>query len=322
MVDQILSTLKINEFIFHLRATEELRFNQFASATLRGAFGNTLKSTLCIHSRIPNSCEKCLIRKTCAYYYLFETGTDSQGENNPHPFVLFLSPELSGKIIQAGEIFTFTLILIGKGLEYLPHIIYALENLGQKGLGGKHSKFDLIEIKTIRNDNEETIYSESEKQLQIKAQNYSFYRDISNKPVSQIKITLLTPLRLKHEGKLVTEIDFKVFVISLLRRILKIAEIHCEEILNIDWAGLLKISEDAKIIADNTYWKEYKRYSGRQKQQMLLGGLSGNFTVQGQLDELIQYLKLGELIHLGKSTSFGFGKYEMQIIERENQYDK
>jgi CRISPR/Cas system endoribonuclease Cas6 (RAMP superfamily) len=106
-------------------------------------------------------------------------------------------------------------------------------------------------------------------------------------------------------------------VISLLRRISKIAEIHCEENLQIDWPGLLKISEEAKIISDNTYWKEYKRYSGRQKQEMLLGGLFGNVEVQGELNDLMPYMELGELIHVGKSTSFGFGKYEMQIIERE-----
>jgi len=50
---------------------------------------------------------------------------------------------------------------------------------------------------------------------------------------------------------------------------------------------------------------------------MLLGGLLGNFEVQGKFRELLPYLYLGEIIHVGKSTSFGFGKYQMQIIKKE-----
>jgi len=312
-----IANFQIGEFIFVCKSNEGLRFNQFASATLRGAFGNALKSTLCIHSKIPNSCEQCLIRKTCAYYYLFETGTDSQGEKNPHPFVLFLRPELNGKTIQAGEMFTFTLILVGKGLEFLPYVIYALENLGRIGLGGKRSKFELVEVRSVKNDLETIVYSQADKVLQIKNQDFLYEPENFTKGVSHIKISLITPLRIKHDGKLVTEINFRIFIISLLRRITTMANQHCRAQISIDWPELLKICDDTKILQDYTYWKEFKRYSGRQKQEMLLGGLYGNFEVQGELITLMSFLNLGKLIHVGKSTSFGFGKYKMEILERE-----
>ena len=306
--------LQLGEFVFSLRNTEKIRLNKFANATLRGAFGNALKSTLCIQSKIPEKCEKCLIRKTCAYYYLFETGTDSQGENDPHPFTLFITPELTNKIMQIGEVFNFKMILIGKGLDFIPHIIYAIENLGKIGLGAYRGKLDLIDVRSVKNEIETIIYSQSDKILRIRNQDFLFEPEINNKSVNHINISLLTPLRMKHEGKLVTEINFKVFIVNLLRRISTIIKIHCQETVSIDWSGLLKICENTTIIKDNTYWKEYKRYSGRQKQEMLLGGLRGNFEIQGELTALMPYLYLGKHIHVGKSTSFGFGKYEMQII--------
>ena len=312
-----ISGFRLGEFTLYLKGIEEIKFNRFPSATLRGAFGTSLKSTLCIHSAINANCEKCLIKKTCTYYYLFETGTDLHGENNPHPFVILLPLELANRTILPGEIFSFHLVLFGYGLDYLPHIIYAFENLGKKGLGSRKGKFDLVEVKFVNQEAEKIIYFESDKILNNEDQNYLFEFHNDNGVVNQIKINLLTPLRMKNEGRLVTEVNFKIFIINLLRRISKIAEIHCGEEIAIDWSELLKIGEETKIISDNTYWKEYKRFSSRQKQEMLLGGLLGNFEVQGKFRELLPYLYLGEIIHVGKSTSFGFGKYQMQIIKKE-----
>jgi CRISPR-associated endoribonuclease Cas6 len=51
----------------------------------------------------------------------------------------------------------------------------------------------------------------------------------------------------------------------------------------------------------------------RQGRRVKYEGVIGRFRYSGDLDSFIPYLKLGEKIHVGKNTSFGFGKYKIEI---------
>ena len=46
---------------------------------------------------------------------------------------------------------------------------------------------------------------------------------------------------------------------------------------------------------------------------MLLGGVVGQITYCGNLQEFLPLRRLGEYIHVGKGTSFGLGKYALEI---------
>jgi len=61
-------------------------------------------------------------------------------------------------------------------------------------------------------------------------------------------------------------------------------------------------------------WYDWERYSSRQETRMRLGGLVGEVEFEGELAEFLPYLFLGELIHLGKGTSFGLGRYGVEVI--------
>lgn len=58
-------------------------------------------------------------------------------------------------------------------------------------------------------------------------------------------------------------------------------------------------------------WQNWTRYSSRQQQKMLLGGVIGELILEGELQEFLPFLKLGEYLHIGKNTVFGLGQYRL-----------
>jgi len=60
-------------------------------------------------------------------------------------------------------------------------------------------------------------------------------------------------------------------------------------------------------------WDDWDRFSGRQKKWMKFGGLTGDVSYSGDLQPFMEILKLGEWIHIGGKTSFGLGKYNLEI---------
>jgi hypothetical protein len=46
-----------------------------------------------------------------------------------------------------------------------------------------------------------------------------------------------------------------------------------------------------------------------------MGGIVGKITYQGELEAFMPYLRMAEVIHLGKGTVFGMGNL---MIESEN----
>jgi CRISPR/Cas system endoribonuclease Cas6 (RAMP superfamily) len=58
-------------------------------------------------------------------------------------------------------------------------------------------------------------------------------------------------------------------------------------------------------------WVDWERYSARQDTRMTLGGFMGTATFAGELDVFMPLLRLGEVVHVGKGTAFGLGKYRL-----------
>ena len=56
-------------------------------------------------------------------------------------------------------------------------------------------------------------------------------------------------------------------------------------------------------------WQDWSRISWRQQVRMQIGGFVGSATYAPPPPELLPYLIWGEIRHLGKSSTFGLGKY-------------
>ena len=67
-----------------------------------------------------------------------------------------------------------------------------------------------------------------------------------------------------------------------------------------------------EIIEQKHSFSLVKRYSNRKNARMELKGIRGYAQTEVMEDGLPELLLAGELIHVGKHTSFGFGRYTVQ----------
>jgi len=312
-----LDKFTFSRFTFELRAKETLSLPPYKGSTLRGAFGHAFKSVVCI--KRDRECSTCLVRGTCVYMYVFETPLPGGASlmtkytHAPHPFVL--CPPLGEKTAYSpGESLSFGLTLIGKALPYLPYFIYAFERMGERGLGKDRGAFSFSRVLNGHG----VLYDEDTKILK-----YSpplTLGDIlphASTIVQGIRLTFLTPTRLKYIEKLTGEPEFHIIIRNLLRRLSILSYFHCGEEFAIDFKALIRRAEGVKMTEHDFQWVDWERYSSRQGIRMKMGGFMGTVTYEGDLTEFLPFLTLGQYVHVGKGTSFGLGHY--QLKRREEQ---
>jgi CRISPR-associated endoribonuclease Cas6 len=175
LTPEAFSSLELARYELRLRALESASLPAFLGSTLRGAFGHSLKQTVCVMPH--RNCDRCMVADRCIYPYLFETPTPrdiprlrGQGQA-PRPFIL--SPPVPGTLpgrtaaaatsgcaaesqvvssldqrlnLRAGDELAFGLVLMGRAIEYLPYLVYSVAEMSRRGLGAELARFELTEV--------------------------------------------------------------------------------------------------------------------------------------------------------------------------------
>jgi len=106
-----------------------------------------------------------------------------------------------------------------------------------------------------------------------------------------------------------------VLVRGALRRVSSLMDYYDNEEPLLDYRGMVQRASLVSIVDRRVQWHDWRRYSFRQDQAMLLGGMLGSVTYEGKLGEFIPLIELCSKIHLGKQTSFGLGKIRVEILK-------
>ena len=223
------------------------------------------------------------------YNYLFAAGDGNVAW--PKPFVI-VPPLETNENFTKGYIFKLELILIGEAISYYPLMHSAIEYLGKEmGLGYEQRKY------TINH---------------IECSEFSYSDPL--KPIQRIKLTLPTRLRLKNKNRLLKQKpDFQLILKRLIGRVRTLEKAYSNgEALSYN-DDLIHRAKDIQISHSQIQWDDWDRFSGRQKEWMKFGGLTGNITFTGDLQPFMALLTLGEWLHIGSKTSFGLGKYELSL---------
>ena len=326
-----LDTFRVARFTLTLEAKDRLRLPPYKGSVLRGGFGHVFRKVACIARG--SECPPCILKGACPYAYIFETPPPSDSlilrkyPHAPHPFVI--EPPLdSATIYEPGTSLTFGLVLIGKAIDYLPYFVYAFEELGRLGLGRDRGTYRLAEVRGEAVSGGETIwrtiYASDQKVLTngflIRTGRDLFNaHDHDHDPAHvhghahdhEVTLHLLTPMRLRFDEALVNHLDFHVLIRNLLRRLSALSYFHCGQRFTFNFKELIATAQKVKAEKVELGWVDWTRYSNRQKRKIQMGGLIGQVTYNGPLAEFLPFLRLGELVHIGKGAVFGLGKYQM-----------
>ena len=124
-----------------------------------------------------------------------------------------------------------------------------------------------------------------------------------------VTIDFVSITRLKYQGSYVTTPFFHVVIRNLLRRISTLAYFYQSTEMDIDFKGLVKISEKISHEDISIRWNDFQRYSGRTKGFMDFSGLTGSIRYIGDLKPFLPLLVYGSFVNVGKGATFGLGQY-------------
>ena len=326
-----------------LLAESPMRLPRHKGSTLRGVLGHALRQVAC--ALRAQRCDTCLLRHRCAYSTCFETPIQENADmmrlytHAPHPFVL--EPDLSERTeYQPGDALRTGVWLVGRAVEHTGHFIYAFEEAGRLGLGldmdqglgpapegsakgerphggPKRGRMRLGEVSGMIHGETRAVY-DPETQHFSGMPDAVGMREITARAEqlaeAPLKIAFLTPARVKRDGSLSSELTMGLLARTLLRRLTQLEYFHCGNVAGEkDVAPMLKMADGVAARSASLHWEDRVRYSGRQGTKMQMGGVTGEMVFDPVPLPLLECLCWGELLHVGKGTSFGLGQY---ILER------
>ncbi|MFY9557687.1 MAG: CRISPR system precrRNA processing endoribonuclease RAMP protein Cas6 [Blastocatellia bacterium] len=231
--------------------------------------------------------------------------------------------------LASGDEITFGLTLIGRAIEYLPYVVFAVSEMARRGLGFDRARFELAKVHLIdKREPKRLIYSGGSNRIDIQDASATSLADLVRARLEQIaggspastrgwfdskvELRFVTPTRIRIDGDLQAGMSFELLVRNLLRRVSLLCAVHGRARLDVDFRGLIDQARNVKTVASNLRWCDWERYSNRQQTKMTLGGFVGEIEYEGHATEELRALMVaGELLHIGTGTAFGLGGLEI-----------
>ncbi len=313
----MLNDLPHELYRFALEPLEPMRLPAYKGSTFRGVFGHSLRRVAC--ALRDERCPTCLVRATCTYQRLFETqvapeqGPKPGVDRAPHPYVL-VPPLGEEREAGPGRELACTLLLMGPARGTLPYLVYTFQEVGRRGLTRERRPLALRRVEALAEDGWRTVYAEGWESL-----TGTLVEAPAPVPPARldgrVAVRLVTPFRLKRNGRLVDELSADDLLVALARRWGDLARYYGGGIdPEPGVRAILGLRGRVRFGRSELRWLDWTRYSNRQRSRMQLGGVVGRVEIEGDVAELVPWLAWAERFHLGKATSFGLGRVE---IERE-----
>lgn len=312
------STLSLSSYTFTLKLLKDGRLPAFKGSFWHGIIGSRLKELHCVAP--DTNCKECQWNNRCGYIKIFEPSaqtTDHQpSQPKPKGFVIRGLGDWR-KQYRAGNKITVDLTLIGDLQFDFQNMVSVFSNglrVGQEAiptelfqvvqhdleLGGHVSLVSngILQRSPLRPFSIQNLWSLD-----------------SHANAKEVILHFQTPTRFKTNGRLNGKPTFAQIMSALIRKLNQL-EIHYgsgEPAFDKEYTHFL-IESARELEPDyDLKWVDWKRYSRRSEEVMILGGFTGTITLRGELGHFLPLLLVGEYLNIGKQASFGLGQFRVEV---------
>ena len=221
-----------------------------------------------------------------------------------------------------GDSFSFDLILIGQAIEYFPYFLVTFRELGDQGIGLGRGRYRIARVSQLNEDGHDVAEVYSGRDTVVRPSPIRItYKDccrLASERITRhslrITICFLTPTLLKADGKLVTRPEFHHLIKRLRDRINALAHFYCDDTLDVDFKAFGERAEALRTVSCHVRWEDRDRRSWKTGITHEMGGFVGEVTYEGDIEEFLPLLVLGQYTHVGKYAVWGHGQYEVSAI--------
>ncbi len=303
--EQLQKALQIRYVKLHfgLRLIEDTVLPINKVSAIRGGIGEMLLRANCIRDR---NCVECDFERECIVRRIIYSQFDKKPEfiTSGESCGYVLECENYEENFQTGDILEFNLLLFGKTIIYFNQLVQAVYQLGTIGIGKEYSCYEIVYIRnTLGKDilTEQNICMEQYQVLTL--WDYVEYRLRQNFRW-EWRIRFKTPVTLKYQGIFQQSLSIEAVIPAVLRRIYIMDCFEGLECEKMEWDD-----KYPEVLQEFSHLITVYRYSSTQNRKMPLRGIKGEIYLSEMPERLLPVLLAGEVLHIGKNTSFGFGRY-------------
>lgn len=243
------------------------------------------------------------LNNTNTYEQLFDTKLPESAislkkyGNPPRPVII--KANLNPKIIYfPGDFIEFDIILIGNAKQYLKELILSLQDIQNQRIGILKGKMQLHEItdNTRLFSNDEQVFTEETKKVFINFISPVYFRRMQvERELSFLNLSKFILKRSAILANLYCDVD-KEIILPIIEQ----PENYLKEVGDI---------ESIKKFAQKMESQTVVHWSNRQNKRVKLDAKIGYTAFKGNIKPFLALLQIGEILHIGSSTTSGLGRY-------------
>lgn len=258
-----------------------IELNYWLGSTVRGALIKSLKDEYCINNQL--DCDNCNIGIICPIKGLFNTKTSDSNKANP---II-----LNNRIINNKE-FILDITLLANGIMYRELIK------------------DILKEGLLINSHGRSIVFRASNIKCTDIHNVDAYR-LSDKNYNKVIINFKSPVSLQSSA---IKLEFKDLIRIAMTRFRSIQNISSEE-YTFSYQELIDKAKEIKTMNKKIEYVNLFRYSTKHNTRNKAPCIIGEITYEGDLRPFVDILKYAELFNIGKWTTMGLGKVEVELYE-------
>ena len=283
----------------------------YPGSLLRSVIGRHLFEQSCIVD--DKNCELCRYQTECPYGFLYEPNSKWQHKHASQqmhflpPHYVLATPELAHPVAK-GQLYVFSVKFFQADSFMISSFIKAVHATGKSGIGADRITFTVDEV---HQKLENGIDIENPRSIQTEERKWA--NSYSGK--SLLHIRALSPVRLQQKGKMIRKVSFDDFLQAVKRRVMQTQFIWREHDIGASHSlqSDMIYQESYKELSWESKYIRQKRFSRSQEKEIPLDGVIFQGQVQTDNNDLIELLRYGSYVQIGKQTAFGLGNYQMWL---------